>query len=258
MKLFKYIAGLAVVTAAVVAFNSNTASATNTACKIEAVIPVTIQDHGKNFTFNSNGTVTAQFKITGDANCKKNAVLASWIMKDATGQPLESQIFHDSAPKSPTLYGPGIHKLTVKVPQCDFWQLDLIESYDPKGFNGTANYGNLMHPIDNEGPLDPGHRRNLIDAKAGGQKKDCTPPPKDLCPNIDGTQTAIPAGHQLNGQGQCVVPPTPTPPVTPPQVQATTTELPKTGAGSVATAFVGISTLTGSLHWVIRRFRKTV
>ena len=205
MKAFKYIAGFAVVAAAAFVLNGQTVGATGNhtnTCKIEAVVPVTIQDHSKNFTINNDGTITAQFKVTGDANCKKHAVLASWIMPTPDGQPLESQIFHDSAPKSPTLYGPGIHKLTVKLPKCNYWQVDLLETYDPKGFNGTANYGNLMHPIDNEGPLDPGHRRNMLDAIASKVKKDCEQPPKDVCPNISGTQTKVPEGHKLDGKGE--------------------------------------------------------
>jgi hypothetical protein len=34
-----------------------------------------------------------------------------------------------------------------------------------------------------------------------------TPPPADLCPNISGTQTTVPAGMIVDGSGNCVTPP---------------------------------------------------
>lgn len=67
--------------------------------------------------------------------------------------------------------------------------------------------------------------------QASYEALDCSPPPTDVCPNLDGVQTEVPEGYELK-DGQCVekitpptVPPTsppttPTtsPPVTPPVV----------------------------------------
>ena len=45
---------------------------------------------------------------------------------------------------------------------------------------------------------------------------DCGPPPTDVCPNIEGNQATVPAGMVKDGQGNCVTPPPPATPTTPP------------------------------------------
>ncbi len=37
----------------------------------------------------------------------------------------------------------------------------------------------------------------------------CTPPPTDVCPNLDGLQTSVPAGLVKDANGNCVTPPPP-------------------------------------------------
>lgn len=254
MKIITYAFGIAVVTAAVFAATSKTAGATADTCKIEAVIPVTVQDPGKNFTVNSDKTVTAKFKVTGPANCKKQAVFAVWNSPTANGLPLETQTLHDYAPKTTTSFGPGVHTITAKLPTCTYWQLDLLEGSDPRGINGTANYGNLMHPVSNTNK--PGYRRNIIDAQMGGNK--CNPePPKDACPNIAEMQKEVPAGYTRDANGNCVPTPQggPDEPVAQVAAVQTPAELPKTGAGAVATTFVGVTTAAGLAHAIIRRLR---
>ncbi len=259
MNVTKLVLGLAVTTAAIVAVNTRPVDATSSSCKIESVIKITsFSNVGQNFTINSDGTVTAQFKVTGDASCKKPAVLAVWNMPTADGQPLESQIFHDSAPKQATMYGPGVHKLTAKLPPCDYWQLDLLEGSDPKGFNGTANYGNMMHPIDNDPPLDAGHRRGMLDTKLGGQKKDCTPPKQDACPNIDGTQEAIPANHQKDSNGNCRIPELSNTPVVAAVRTPENGKLPSTGPADTAAIFAGASASAATAHAVISKLKRRI
>lgn len=257
MKLRKLALGAAVTLGVMIAATA-TAGATSNVCKVEPVNPIpSIYETGKNFTFNNDGTVTAHFKVTGDSDCKRTMVFAVWKMPTADGQPLESQIFHDSAPKTATKFGPGVHKLTAKLPQCDYWQLDLLEGSDPKGFNGTANYGNLMWPVSPDNSNKPGHRRSMIDTMHGGQKKDCTPPKTDVCPNIDGQQSEVPAGHQKDASGNCVVP---SGQGEAPVVAAAQTpengKLPSTGPADIAATFAGVSTSAGVAHAIVRRFRR--
>lgn len=235
MKLMHIVAGVVVSTAAFVAVNTTSAGATGETCKIEPVIKITdLFDTGHNFeykTVDGVKTVTGKFKVTGGENCTKEASLAVWIMPTADGQPLESQIFFDSDNNGGQPFGPGVHTLTAEIPGSDcYFQVDMLEGKNPKGFNGTANYGNLMHPIDNTDPLDPGHRRNMLDADKGGTDNVCedpeTPetPEEPETPEVKAVQTSTP------------------------------TQLPSTGAGAIATTFLGVSTSAGLAHAIVRRF----
>ncbi len=118
--------------------NTNTAECNLNPVVATSVSPLVIN---QNFTYNSDGTVTAKYKIAGtDANCKKDVSLAVWSVPSGKQYPLSEQVFFDSA--TAVAQGKGEHTLTAKLP-CGFWQIDLVEGADPKGINGTADYGGL-------------------------------------------------------------------------------------------------------------------
>ena len=71
----------------------------------------------------------------------------------------------------------------------------------------------------------------LAPAFALGELPPVTPPPIDLCPNIDGAQASIPTGMILNGSGNCVASDT-----TPPVISAVVS--------------AGITTTLASITWV--------
>ncbi len=221
MQVIKSALAVVLVATAMTVGVSKSVGASSNTCSIDPVVPITdIRDPGKNFTFNNDGTVTAQFKVTGDENCKKFAVLAIWDAKNSTGQPLEKQELFSSANNDGKSFSPGVHTLTAKLPNC-FWQLDLLEGTDPRGVNGTANYGTLMNPT-----------RHMLDTKLGGKACEDPKPPV-----------------------------TPTPPTQPQvlsvqTVAATTpTTLPSTGPEDMATTFFGVSASAGLAHAIVRRFR---
>lgn len=240
MKGLKIVAGVLVAAATLVAVGTTHAKA-DQACTIEPFTSVTVQDHGKNFTVNESAqTVTAKFKVTGDQNCSKQAVLAVWVSPSANGLPYESQTFFDYESKSNTTYAPGVHTITAKIPQCEYWQVDLLEGSNPKGFNDTAYYGGLMEPVSPDNTNRPGYKRNMLDTMMGGQKRDCTPPP-DVCPNIENMQTSVPAGYIRDANGNCVVRTTSQP-----------TVLPDTGVGSA----VGIFSATTAAGYIVNRLKQ--
>ncbi|HTE22296.1 MAG TPA: hypothetical protein VK674_04620 [Candidatus Limnocylindria bacterium] len=235
MKVLKYLFAAALIAGTVaVGVHAPRAEATATTCKIETVIPVTIQDHSKNFTYktvNGKTTVTGQFKVTGDANCKKEAVLAVWKMSTATGIPLEEQELFDYDNNDRKTFGPGTHTLTADVPNC-WYQVDMLEGWNPSGFNGTANYGNLMHPVDNIDPLDPGHRRNMLDTDKGGDKSCDEEPETPENPKTPET----PKKPQVLGKG------TDAP-----------AALPATGPGAVVGTFAGVTASAGAAHAIVSK-----
>jgi len=220
MNTIKFVVGFAVIAGAIVMAAPQSAQATT--CKIEPVVPITdIRDTGKNFTFNADGTITAKFKVTGDADCKKEAVLAVWKAPNGTnGEPLIEQKLFDYAPKTATKYGVGEHTITAKMPNC-FWQLDLLEGSDPRGVDGTANYGTFLKPT-----------RHMLDTMHGGDKE-CDVPVPPVQPPVRPE-----GGPEVKG------------------VQTTPAELVKTGPASIAGTFVGVSSLAGIAHTLVQRRRK--
>lgn len=139
--------------------------------------------------------VIANLTVTGsNANCNKYATLAVWKSPTASGQPLSAQTLYGSDTKKMSV---GNHKLVVAVPECSYWQADLLGQANPKSINGDANY---VYPHD-----------KLADFMLGGKKCNTPPPPPpvtppvDVCPNIDGMQDQIPDGYVKDEDGNCVV-----------------------------------------------------
>lgn len=189
-----------------IAGNTNTA-----ACNLNPVVPIVYHadtktfDTNKNFTYNENGTVTGKFKVDGtDVNCKKDVVFASWNSPTKTGYPLKDQTLYKYSSGS---FGKGVHTLTVKLPTCSYWQIDLLEGRQPTGDDGTADYGFM--------------KAHMLDTHTAGEPcKPVTPP---------------------------VVTPPVTPPATPTTPAPTVTALPSTGAdaASVLAGTTGLSTTAG-------------
>lgn len=213
-------------------------------------------------------SISTKLKVTGsNANCDRYATIAVWKSDTANGQPLSQQKFFGHVTKKLSV---GDHTLTTQLPECSFWQADLLGQARPKSINGDANY---QYPQD-----------ILVNFKLGGKKCDTPPPPTvDVCPNIPGDQATIPADMVKDADGNCVVPTEPTDVcpnidgmqtevpdgytrdadgncvITPenPVVPAGTTvaeELPDTGAGAFAAIASSVTALgSGVAHFVIRR-----
>jgi hypothetical protein len=244
MKVFKIVAGMIVVAASMVAINSVSASATaSNKCD---VVAKQLGHWGESFNVNSN-KITATFEVSGQ-NCTTPVTLAIWKAPSANGQPINEQKLFGHTTNT---FGPGVHTLTTTVPNC-FWQADLLKGDKATAPDGTANYAYQNGQILKVHPL--------RDFKYGGQGK-CEEP-EDVCPNIDGDQAEVPEGHEVDGEGNCVVPEEPETPEEPkeetPEVKGeqTPTVLPETGAGAVAATFMGVSTSAGIAHAIVRRFRK--
>lgn len=212
-------------------------------------------------------TVSATVVVSGSmANCDRYATISVWKSNTANGQPLSQQKFFGNDTKKLVA---GTNVLTARLPECGYWQADLLGQKRPKSVNGDANY---------QMPQDI-----LVNYKLGG--KVCTPPPTDVCPNIDGMQTTVPAGmvkdtngncvvdvcpnldqmqdkvpagYQKDANGNCVIIPGTTPPTVVPANKTVSAPLPDTGPGDVAAIATGVTAFGSSLaHFVIRR-RKLV
>lgn len=114
-------------------------------CSVSPVNPTSLYEIDRNFTYNSDGTVTAQFKVEGDSTCKKDVVFASWKAPSRSGYPLKDQTLFDYKTAN---FGVGVHTLTIKYPDC-YWQLDLLEGTKPTADDGSADYGfGKVHMLD--------------------------------------------------------------------------------------------------------------
>lgn len=224
MRTIKSIFAAIVLAGASVIALSGTAQAavtpdTNTPeCGIYPVVEITdIRDTNKNFTYNSDGTVTAKFKVEGtDPNCTKDASLAVWQAPTGKQYPLSDQVFYDSATK--TGLGIGTHTLTAKLP-CGFWQIDLVEGADPKGIDGTAFYGDLFDP--NAAHMLDTHFANTTCKETVVEKE----VPVETVKTVVKTET----------------------------VNTPVKSLPSTGAGSIIAGTMGLSTSAGLAINLIRR-----
>lgn len=165
----------------------------------------------KNDAFNVSGnTASAPVKITGPKSCKATLSVASWnAPAGASGfGPLADQKLVSART---VVRGPGSYDIWVTInPTCNF-QTDLVNGSNPLSVHGDANYGNNSKLI---GYLQV--RNGICPLPA---QPPATPAPTpapapsvtDLCPNIEGMQTAIPQGDVLDASGNCV--PTPAPSV---------------------------------------------
>jgi hypothetical protein len=105
-------------------------------CQAQPINPTNIYTTDKNFDYDTK-TVTANFKVVGDAGCKTDVTFASWEAPSRSGYPLDQQELYDYKTGS---FGVGTHTLTVKLPQC-YWQIDLLPGNKPTAEDGTADYG---------------------------------------------------------------------------------------------------------------------
>lgn len=204
---------------------------TNTdACKIVPKNEITnILDTNKNFTYNTDGTVTAHFKVEGtDANCKKDASLAVWSAPTGKQYPLTDQKFYDGA--TLTNLGRGEYSLTADLP-CGFWQIDLVEGPDPKGVNGTAYYGEFLS-ADAAHMLDT-HFGNTVCNETVVEKPVEKVVTKTVTKEVPVTKTKIVTNT----------------------VAAPVSSVPNTGAdaGSMLASTMGLSTSTGLAYNLIRK-----
>jgi hypothetical protein len=80
-------------------------------------------DSSHRYTVNSDGTVTARFKVKGD-HCKVTLTLVSWTAPNGTdGKPYSAQKHYSHTIGT---FKPGDHSMTTKLPNC-FYQVDLIQ-----------------------------------------------------------------------------------------------------------------------------------
>ena len=132
-------------------------------------------------------SVSTTLNVTGtNRACNRYATLSVWKSATKNGLPLKDQIFFGNTTKKLSV---GRHVLTAQLPECTFWQVDLLGQRRPKSINGDADY---KYPQD-----------ILVNYKLGGKK--CQPEPVDVCPNLDGMQDTIPAGYIFDADGNCVI-----------------------------------------------------
>ena len=136
--------------------------------------------------------VETEVVVKGDKNCRETVSVAGWNAPYGSTdfQPYANQRLVQGKTFTNLSQRAAPYKLYVLVnPSCDY-QADLVLGSSPTN-NGTANYGdNLM-----------GYTKFHVGT--------CQAPPKDVCPNIDGMQTTVPAGMTIDANGNCVTLPPP-------------------------------------------------
>ena len=136
MKSFKFLAAFAFVTV-VSAIGMTGSVQAASECKIEKAVDGTSLTDLKNKSITQSGNkVTAKFIVSGDADCKKSASIATWKWYSRFGLPLNEQELYKTATGT---FGPGTHTLTAEVPVC-YWQADLVQGTRPTAADGTADY----------------------------------------------------------------------------------------------------------------------
>lgn len=197
-----------IVSALAVGIVSTKASAANTTdCKVEGTTPITdLHDTGKNFTFDGV-KVTAHFKVTGGANCRQPVAFATWKAPSLSGHPLNEQKLHQSKVQT---FGPGTHSMTLEIPKCGFWQIDLLNNTRATAADGSANYA---------------WTDGMFDTMHGEQKCEAEKPVTPTTPQV--------------------------------QAAATPQTLVKSGPEATAAAFVGVSSLAGVGHAILRRIKRS-
>lgn len=221
MKVTNIIAGMVVAVATVVAINTAPASAAtstntnNSNCKVTGVTPITdLFDTGKNFTFSADGKkVTAHFVVTGNSSCTKSVAFATWKSPTKDGHPLKDQTLYDSRV---AIYGVGTHSMTLNLPQCSYWQLDLLNNTRATAADGSAAYA---------------WTDGMFDTMLGGNPK-CEEPEKPEKPEEPKEEKPVV------------------------KAVATPTKLPETGPAAVAATFTGVTASAGVAHAIVRRIRR--
>lgn len=98
----------------------------------------TVGSDSSRFALNSDGTVTAKFKVVGNDDCKQVVTLATWKAPDADkGLPYSEQKLYKHVSGT---FAPGVHTMTVALPNC-FYQVDLVRGAEPTDQNGGPQYG---------------------------------------------------------------------------------------------------------------------
>lgn len=120
------------------------ATGTTTECSVVATgTKNTAGNADSRFVLNGDGTVSAEFEVKGDANCKQDVLLASWQAPDGDkGRPYDQQKLYKYVTGN---FGAGKHTLTVQLPDC-YYQVDLVRGTVPTGQNGSPLYekGRMM------------------------------------------------------------------------------------------------------------------
>lgn len=240
-KLKMIFAGLAIVStlvAGVMIKQSHSVQAAEAAPSYSCDVAIVDGPSNNGLKVSADGkTISATVVVTGsNANCDRYATIAVWKSNTASGQPLSQQVFFGNTTKKLSV---GRHTLTATLPQCTFWQADLLGQKRPKSVNGDANY---QYPQD-----------MLANFKLGGKK--CTPPPtkNDVCVNIDGMQDVVPDGYTRDENGVCTIKPGVTPTTPAPVVTGETITV--TGPSEIIAAVATTVTALGSgaAHFVLRR-----
>lgn len=240
-KLKMIFAGLVIAAAVVVGVNAKQAQAAEAVPNYSCDVAIVDGPSNNGLKVSADGkTVSATLIVTGSmANCDRYATISVWKSGTASGQPLSQQQFFGN---TTVKLKAGTQTLTAQLPQCNYWQADLLGQRRPKSVHGDANY---QYPQD-----------LLANYKLGGRT--CTPPPVDVCPNIAGMQTTVPAGYQKDASGNCVIipgtPVTPTTPVTPVSATKNPEVISNTGPGAFAAIATAVTSAgSGIAHYVVRR-----
>jgi hypothetical protein len=94
------------------------------------------------FKLGSDGSVSAQVRVTGDSDCEQAVTLASWKAPDALkGRPYSQQTLFAHTTET---IGVGTHTISVMPPDC-FYQVDLVKGTSPTAADGSSVYpSNIM------------------------------------------------------------------------------------------------------------------
>ncbi len=211
-------------------------AAINSDCKVTVIgTENTANKNNSKFTMKGD-KVTAKFKVTGK-NCREGVTLAAWESPNAQARPLSAQRLYKYTQGT---FAEGTHSLTVQVPTTKegkvagcYFQVDLVRGLKPTGKDGGPAYG----PERNMGWL------------LGGTKKCETKPPV----NPPVTPPVVPPAIPPTTPEEPPVTPE-TPKVTPDEKEKDVPEaLPVTGPGAIISTVMGVSTLSGAVHYFIRR-----
>ncbi len=237
----------------------------NAQCRLDPKVKIVYNEStkkfenlGKNFTYNADKTkATGTFVVSGtNANCKKDVTLASWIMpksfEEAGYQLKDQKLYNHTTRRS---LGRGTHTITVNLPKCNYWQIDMLEGTQATADDGSADYGF--------------GKAHMLDTAMGGQKCEPKPPKPEVCPldpsmkKDDPNCKVCPHDSSMTiNDKDCketpVTPAEPTPPATPVTYtkDAPVSTVPNTGAGSVLSATLGISSISGLAYSFIDARRK--
>lgn len=221
-----------------------------------------------------NGTrATATFTIPNGINnsCARDGALqyslVSYTAPNASMRPFSSQKLFDSTSRN---FLPGTHTMSVSVPKCGFYQIDLVKGGVITQLHENGNYADqarLIHATSG------GHACTPVQPTSTPQTPPQTPPAAPTTTIVNNnTNTNTNVNQQQ--QQQTTAPPAQTqaqaqqatPAVAQTQVQTEVpatevaagkgvSELPNTGPGSIAAIFTGVSVASGLAYNLVMRRR---